>query len=217
MIYREIDILSELNHNNIIKVYGSLETSNNIFLLMEYVRGKTLYDYIKTFNVTEEENKIFTRDLCNTIDYIHKSGSIYIDLKPENIIIKNGQLSNGFKLIDFGSIEKIQNITSGNYRIITKGYCSPEIYYKNIVTEENDIWSIGVISFILHHKYMPYSSKLYRRDIPYSKWPKIKYRGCSENAKDLWQNMLNVNMRHRYRIMDINNHPWMNDDKVIIK
>ena len=92
-----------------------------------------------------------------------------------------------------------------------------EIYYKNIVTEENDIWSIGVISFILHHKYMPYSSKLYRRDIPYSKWPKIKYRGCSENAKDLWQNMLNVNMRHRYRIMDINNHPWMNDDKVIIK
>ena len=216
LVYKEIESLSVLKHDNIIKLFGSNETRNNIYILTEFVQGTTLYQWLKNHDISEDINIKFTKSLIKTIDYIHKMGYIYVDLKLENIIIINGMITNGFKLIDFGSVEKIKDIHKYQWRIITKGYCSPELYYRNKVTRANDIWAIGVISYILHHKYMPYHTKLFRKDIPYLRWPKLKFKNASQNAINFWENVINININARYRINDMLIHPWLNDDKIII-
>lgn len=216
MIYKEIEALSVLNHNNIIKFFGSTETKNNIYILTEYVSGITLYKWVKDHCTSEEMNIKFIKELIKTIGFIHKMGFIYVDLKLENIIVKNGMLTDGFKLIDFGSIETIKNTHNYQWRIITKGYCAPELYYKNKISRSNDIWAIGVISFILHHKYMPYHSKLYKKDIPYIRWPKLKFKNASDNAIDFWKNVINTNINARYTINDMLMHPWLNNNQIII-
>lgn len=215
IVYREIESLYKFSHPNIIRVYGMSETSNNIFLLMEFIHGVTLYKWIRDHNTSEIQNIKFTKNLTNAINHIHIKGYLFIDLKCENIIVKNGILDDGFKIIDFGSVEK-QDSPVSNYRIITKGYCSPELFYKNKASKSNDIWSIGVISFILHHKYMPYSSRLYKKDLTYRSWPGIRYKNASENAIDFWNNVLKLKQIERYKANDILSHPWLNDGKIII-
>jgi serine/threonine protein kinase len=186
-------------------------------MMFEYINGRDLYYYIiNNYNISEKDNIFVLNELCSAINYLHNKGLIYIDLKPENIMLIGNTLTDGIKLIDFGSVEKINSESTGKYRIITKGYCSPEIYYRNRFGYGTDIWSLGVISFTIHHQYMPYDIKLYNRNIHVSRWPKITYKKSSKEAKDLWHNMLKMSKNKRYCLKDVMNHIWLNYNRLNI-
>ena len=204
----EINTISSLSHDNIVKYIGTLYSHSYIYMVMEYVDGMTLYNYIHQKHISEHDNINTLRDLTHTINYIHSKGLVYLDLKPENIMVPGNNIKRGIKLIDFGSVYNIYNPT--DHIICSKGYCDPESYYTGKITIKTDVWSLGVISFIMAHKYMPIDCKLYKLGRPPSSWPKIRYKFYNKTAIDLWSRLLTVHSINRYSTIDILEHPWLN-------
>lgn len=110
-VSREINLMQKLDHPNIVKFYESIDTQKTINLVMENVKGKSLYTYLKmkkNRRVNENEAKMIFKQIVEGVSYIHKMDIAHRDLKPDNILIDevksigNRQLDYNIKIIDFG-------------------------------------------------------------------------------------------------------------------
>jgi 5'-AMP-activated protein kinase catalytic alpha subunit len=99
-IRREIHILSILRHPNIVQLYETINSDNTIYIIMEYIEGKDLFQYIYSMqHLTEYKSSQLFRQLISCLEYIHKLGIVHRDIKPENILLnKNKKI---LKLVDF--------------------------------------------------------------------------------------------------------------------
>jgi 5'-AMP-activated protein kinase catalytic alpha subunit len=98
-VKREIKILKFINHPNIIKLYEVLDTTNDIFVIMEIASKGELYDFIQNNEITEEQAKFYFRQIISGVEYVHQNLISHRDLKPENILIDSNNL---IKIGDFG-------------------------------------------------------------------------------------------------------------------
>ena len=141
---REAQIVGQLRHPNIIRIHELLEQAGEIYLVFEYVSGKTLQDFLKEkkrFQLDECKN-IFN-GVCDAVHYAHKSGVIHRDLKPANIMLNN---ANKALVMDFGLASQLNEgytrvthkTTSG-----TRPYMAPE-QYEGTVKRESDIYAMGI-------------------------------------------------------------------------
>ena len=151
-INKEINILKNLDHPNIIKVYEFYSTEKYIYIINELCTGGELFDKIvdvKHFSESVACN--IMRQLFSAVAYCHEKGVIHRDLKPENILIESSEEKDKdffhIKIIDFGTCEilKKKKLTE---QIGTSFYMAPEIL-KNGYNEKCDLWSCGVILYIL--------------------------------------------------------------------
>ena len=154
-IIREMQILTEMDHPNVIKVFKIYEEENNFSIIMEYCEGGELFNYIvKKRRLSEEESSFFFYQLINGIEYIHSKGIAHRDLKPENLLIGQNKI---LKIIDFG----LSNFYDGQKRLETPCgspcYASPEMVKGKKYDGFNiDIWAIGVILFAMLCGYLPF-------------------------------------------------------------
>ncbi|CAD2111525.1 CAMK/CAMKL/AMPK protein kinase [Plasmodium vinckei petteri] len=210
-ILREIKIHKKINHNHICRFYEVHENKNNIYMILEYLGNGDLLTYIcKNSNINESIAKRILYQLISAIEYLHKINIVHRDLKPENILLDH---NNNIKLIDFG----LSTVYSKNNCLQTSCgspfYTPPEILLgKKYNPELTDVWSLGIILFLLLNKKLPFNhndiNKLFQQIIkglmqfePY----------VSINAKNLIQNMLNVNCKNRYNLNQIKNHIWFSN------
>ena len=212
-VAREIHILKQIRHPNIIQLYEVspsqiIETSRQLYLIMEFATGGELFDYIVAHNrVKEKEACKFYHQLLSGVEYLHKLGFVHRDLKPENLLLDGNK---NIKIVDFG----LSNIYKPGELLKTACgspcYAAPEmIAGKRYAGLRVDIWSSGVILFAMTCGYLPFedpnTAQLYR---------KIKsgeYR-CpnflSAEARSLIQSVLNTDPDRRYGLEDIRRHPW---------
>ena len=147
-IIREMQILTEMDNPNVIKVFKIYEEENNFSIIMEYCEGGELFNYIvKKQRLSEEESSYFFYQIINGIEYIHSKGIAHRDLKPENLLIGKNKI---LKIIDFG----LSNFYDGTKRLQTPCgspcYASPEMVKGKKYDGFNiDIWDIGVILFAI--------------------------------------------------------------------
>lgn len=145
-LYKEINFLMRLNHPQIIKLYSyCISTDNKLSLIMEYLSGGTLKQYIEEHNnkkLEENEAKNILSQILETVSYCHKMNIIHHDLKPENILFTDNT-HKYIKIIDFGISSIINEKSSGG----SLEYLPPEIIYNknNKSSPSVDIWSIGCI------------------------------------------------------------------------
>jgi 5'-AMP-activated protein kinase catalytic alpha subunit len=116
--------LKFINHQNIIKLYEVLDTTNDIFVIMEYAEGGELYDYIHNHELSEQETKFFFRQIISGVGYAHFNLISHRDLKPENILIGSNKL---IKIVDFG----LSNLMKDGRLLKTScgspNYAAPEV------------------------------------------------------------------------------------------
>lgn len=145
----EVEILTNLDHPNILKIIEVIETSNEFFLVTELCTGGDLYDYAITNGLQSEERvaKIMT-DLLLALNHCHKSGIVHRDLKPENLLFVDDSPDSMLKIIDFGISKKIHGDVSISNLAGTIYYIAPEVLKGNY-NEKCDIWSMGVILYIV--------------------------------------------------------------------
>ena len=200
-INKEINILKNLDHPNIIKVYEFYQSEKYVYIINELCTGGELFDKIvdvKFFSENVASN--IMRQLLSAVAYCHENGVIHRDLKPENILIENSEEKDKeffhIKVIDFGTCEilKKKKLTE---QIGTSFYIAPEVI-KNSYNEKCDLWSCGVILYILLCGSPPFYGKnekeIFKKIIEgnftfrHKIWNKI-----SSEAKNLVLKLLQVN------------------------
>ena len=145
---REAVTLASLDHPNIVKFLNYVENEEGIFLIMEYVRGRTLDDYIKNVSgpVTEERILNLFGAVLDAFTYAHKQGVVHRDIKPSNILITNDLK---VKILDFGIAriikETVPGMTEAGTKMGTAMYMSPEQVRGKDVDSRSDIYALGVV------------------------------------------------------------------------
>jgi cGMP-dependent protein kinase len=139
----EKNILLSIDNPFIVKLVKCLKDNNNIYLLMEYLKGKELFYIIRDIGLLNKRQALFyTASMMLAINYLHKRKFIYRDLKPENLMV----LSNGYlKLIDFGTVKNIIDRTSTI--IGTPQYMAPEVILGEGYSFQIDFWSIAICAY----------------------------------------------------------------------
>ena len=154
-LFNEIEIISRLNHKNIIHVEKILEDQKNFYIIMEYCEKGELFDYIvNKERLNPAEASLFFYQLINGVEYIHKQGFAHRDLKPENLLLTKEKI---LKIIDFGLCHDFDGENFLTTKCGSPSYAAPEILkgypYDGFKT---DIWCCGIILYAMLCGYLPF-------------------------------------------------------------
>ena len=211
----EVTILKKLKHKNIVEFFGYLETNTKLYIMMELLPFGTLKNWMQNNkDINEETASVIINQLLSAVSYLHSFEICHRDIKPENVMFSEKDDINSLKLIDFGlSVQNFYKLEKNDY-CGTFIYMSPEQIEKKTYSKSVDIWSIGIIMFMLLFKNKhPFYKKgenreLYINDIHNRK--KIKFPDkCSHMAKTLLNKLLEFNPSWRYTAENALKHPWI--------
>ena len=210
----EIAILKKLNHNNIVKFYGFSETNNQLLIKMEYIKYGTLSRWMKDHHkITELEASLIVGKVLSAIEYLHRMHICHRDLKPENIMISKENDLSSIKIIDFGLSAQHFNYLSNNDYCGTLLYMAPEQIEKKLYTYSVDIWSIGILMYMLlnNGKHPFYHKDDKKADfIKKIKTAKLNFLNkLSFMAKNLNYKLCEPNPSWRYSASLAIKHPWI--------
>ncbi|XP_066359065.1 calcium-dependent protein kinase 29-like isoform X2 [Miscanthus floridulus] len=214
-VRREVAIMRSLpEHPNVVRLREAFEDGDTVHLVMEVCEGGELFDRIVSRgHYTERAAAGVMRTIMEVVLHCHKHGVMHRDLKPENFLYANTSENSALKVIDFGlSVcfkpgDRFSEIVGSPY------YMAPEVLKRNY-GQEVDIWSAGVILYILLCGVPPFwaetdegiAQAIIRSNLDFQRepWPKV-----SENAKDLVRKMLDPSPYSRLTVQQVLEHPWI--------
>ena len=213
----EIEILKICQHPNIIRLYDIFENIDYIYIIMEYCPGGDLFSYLekRKFKIPEDRAVVIMKKMCDAVFYFQSYfGVIHRDLKPENVLMTSDGEDGDIRILDFG----LSKITTPNEKCTepygTLAYCAPEIILDEPYNKEVDMWSLGVMTYLMVSGRLPFNhedeNKIARQIafdqpdfIKNSAWKTISYE-CIDFIKKL----LEKDAKKRMPIEDALKHPW---------
>ena len=216
LLKQEVDILSNMDHPNIVKYFGIFEDDYFIHIVMEYLKGQDLSKIISLKNYTDfNENQMgqIIHQLLKALSFIHSKNIIHRDIKPENILFSDKRNIFSLKLIDFGlaTFQEQEKKTAG-----TPMYMSPEMVDGN-GTYVSDIWSVGVVVYQMVTGKLPFDggendeNQILYEHIKNDEYNKEKLNNveCSDDVKDFIDKALQKDIKKRMTVQEALNHPWI--------
>lgn len=213
-IMEEVNILKNLDHPNIVKIFEVIQDTKTLNIVMEYCSGGELFEKIKVNNgFSENLAANYMLDIVSAIKYCHEVHIVHRDLKPENILFENDKADARLKIIDFGTSQHFQPKEKMRRFIGTSYYMAPEVIDKNY-DEKCDVWSLGVILYILLCGLPPFYSRIEAEIYEKIKKMPITFKSeawnsVSDEAKTLIQKMLRKDPITRYSISEVLSDPWI--------
>ena len=212
----EKNLLLRMDHPFIAKAVNYIKNNVFLFYIMEYVRGKELFDVMREINLfNKQQTQFYGASILEVINYLHKQRIIYRDLKPENIMIKE----NGYiKFIDFGTVKELRDRTTSF--VGTYSYMAPEIYRGTGYSFQIDMWSLGVMMYEFLCGKLPFGDKLDEDEDDAMKYYNALMKENltfpsfikDNDFKDLIQKMLVKDPRKRLdKYSNIKEHPFFRD------
>ena len=213
----EIDILKICNHSNIIKLYDIFDTPEYIYIIMEYCSGKDLFSYIekRNYKLPEPRAANIIHKLSMAIFYIHSYGIIHRDLKPENILMTDNTDNADIRLLDFGLSKIVGPGEKCTEPYGTLSFVAPEVLKGKPYDKSVDLWSIGIIAYLLMCGFLPFDDEHSEREIarqtiqdpvPY---PANVWKNLSPEAKEFVGSLLKKNPEDRIGIKEVLNSKWI--------
>jgi len=224
-IQREVDILKQLKHDNIISIVEIYSTNRFLHLVLEYASGGELFESVvnKGYFSEDEARSLFIQ-MLHAVQYLHSRDIVHRDLKPENILFENKE-SNRIKITDFGLARIVGAREMMSTICGTPQYIAPEVIYNSSHTQkeynqksgygkEVDMWSLGGILYLLLSGFLPFDEE---REIPLCEqihnglydFPQEFWGEISMEAKDLVTKLLTVDPRKRMTVEEALQHQWI--------
>jgi len=206
----EIGVLKKLDHPNIMKLFEVFIEPQNYYLVTEFVDGGELFEETQRRGILPEKMAAnIMRQLLSVVMYCHKKGMVHRDLKPKNILLSKSNKHN-IKVIDFGIATAFAPNSILRETVGTPYYMAPEVLAKSY-NEKCDVWSCGVILYILLSGCKPFNGKT--PDEVMESVKKGTYRHCnpdmSPQAKDLINNMLKCSLEDRLTAQQAYEYEWI--------
>ncbi|XP_015235837.1 PREDICTED: serine/threonine-protein kinase DCLK1-like isoform X1 [Cyprinodon variegatus] len=219
MIQNEVAILRRVKHPNIVLLIEEVDTYNELYLVMELVKGGDLFDAITSANrYTERDASGMLYNLANAIKYLHSLNIVHRDIKPENLLVyEHADGSKSLKLGDFG----LATMVDGPLYTVcgTPTYVAPEIIAETGYGLKVDIWAAGVITYILLCGFPPFRGSSEDQEALFDQilmgqveFPLPYWDNVSETAMDLIRSMLEVEVDQRYTALQVLEHPWVTNE-----
>ena len=210
----EVEILSQMDHPNVVKLYEIFDTKEAMYLVMEIMTGGELFDRIvEKEHYSEREAADAIRPIVDAIRYCHGLGVLHRDLKPENLLYVSKDEHAILKISDFGLARFLQGGLATT-ACGTPGYVAPEILFGKGYGKEVDYWSIGVILYILLCGFPPFYEETNQELFEKIKNGEFEFMSpywddISDLAKDLINKLLVVEPTQRLNAEEILAHPWI--------
>ncbi|XP_075700524.1 death-associated protein kinase 2-like isoform X2 [Rhinoderma darwinii] len=215
-VEREVFILQQLEHPNIMRLHDVFACKAEMVLILELIRGGELFDFIAEKEALSEEDAIvFLEQILKGVFYIHSKNIAHFDLKPENIMLLEKAVPHPkIKIIDFGLAQRIEDGAVFKSLCGTPQYIAPEVINYEPLGPPTDMWSIGVITYILLSGLSPFQGETdpetltnvvsgsYEFDDRY-------FKDTSDMAKDFIQQLLVKDPRERLTAGQCLIHPWI--------
>ena len=207
-VFNEIQTLKELDHPNIVKTFEYFETKDHFYLVTEFLQGSELLKRLTKDNFDYSEVNIcrIMKQILYAIKFMHDRGVMHGDVKSENIIFDGTNAV----LIDFGHSQKLKN-KKGKKVIGTNMYLAPEVIKGNY-TEKCDIWSVGVIFYIMLTGQAPFSGsngEVYENILNVNLSMNLEVsRFISQEAIELLNQMFIIDYKKRPSAGELLKHPW---------
>ena len=219
-ISREIDLLSKMQHDNVLYLKEYFVEENEVYLVTEWLAGKELTETIRERSYTEADAQIIFTQLLKGVNYLHEMGVVHRDLKISNLLFARKNDISSLKIIDFGyATEDLQPCTPR----CTPAFAAPEVLrncfstYDLPYTEAVDLWSAGVVLYILLGGRLPFEG---RPDESFNTVYQDAFDGTfsfddpvweliSDGAKDMISVLLTTNPEIRMTAAEALHHPWI--------
>ncbi|XP_073975614.1 myosin light chain kinase, smooth muscle-like isoform X3 [Rhodnius prolixus] len=146
----ELQIMNSLKHSKLLQIVAAYENARDVTLVVEYISGGELFERVVAddFTLTERDCILFMRQICEGVEYMHSQSVVHLDLKPENIMCINRD-SHEIKLIDFGLAQRLKPDSQIRVLFGTPEFIAPEIINYEPIGTQTDMWSVGVICYVL--------------------------------------------------------------------
>ena len=217
-LQEEVEILSKLSHPNIMQLYEVYNDKTNFYIVSEFCQGGELFDAIsKKGNFNENEASKIMKQVLSAITYSHQNNIVHRDLKPENILLEDKGNDSIIKIIDWGCAKNFNKNEKLTNKDGTPYYIAPEVLEGNY-DEKCDIWSCGVILYIMLCGYPPFDGESEEEILDKVKkgsfeFPKEEWKNISKDAIDLIEKMLTFESNKRISALECLRHNWFIKNK----
>lgn len=216
LLKRELEIMRMIDHPNLIKFYETFEDEKYLHIVMELCSGGDLFDKLLSMGAMNEGYVASVlRKLLLAVNHLHGLSICHRDLKPENFLYVTKDAEAEIKIIDFGMSIKMSRTNELTTFVGTPYYLAPEVL-KGKYGRECDIWSLGVIMYLMLCGYQPFEGDDMREIFSkiskaHYEFPSPEWDNVTDQAKDLVRKMLNPAPNKRIPISEILRHTWFVD------
>lgn len=206
------------NSQHIVRLHAVHETRSETALILELATGGELQTIIDNKGqLAEEKARTCMREVLRALNHLHKQSIIHLDLKPQNILLSGNDVEDGLKLCDFG-IARIVGDTGKIMEILgTPDYVAPEVLQYEPLSLRTDIWSIGVLTYVLLTGYSPFGGdNKQETSLNITKclltFPEELFEDVSEDAIDFIKCALRIKPKERPTVEECLEHRWLKED-----
>ncbi|XP_055343188.1 myosin light chain kinase, smooth muscle-like [Paramacrobiotus metropolitanus] len=218
-VENEIEIMRSLQHPRLLQLYDAFDDGGTMVLVMELISGGELFERVidDEFILTEKVCTIFMRQICEGVSFMHDKSVIHLDMKPENILCVT-QNGNRIKLIDFGLARKYDPKTNVKVMFGTPEFVAPEVVNFEPISFATDMWSVGVICYILLSGLSPFmgdNDAETLSNVTQAEWDfeDESFDHISADAKDFITKLLVKDPAKRMTAKQCLEHKWLRRDK----